>query len=87
MRLSFRLNTPVLVTKIDTAIGKAGEPDTLTASLNAIKERARPKPVIVRVENDVSADDEEKAADQAVKVIGPPQAKKDRPASAAVGAG
>ncbi|OYD48804.1 hypothetical protein [Acidovorax kalamii] len=87
MRLSFHLNTPVLVTKIDTAIGKAGEPGTLAASLNAIKEQARPKPVIVRVENSVSADDEEKAADQAVKVIGPHRQKKDRTASAAVGAG
>lgn len=67
---AFPLNTPVLVTKIDAAIGKAGTLGTLAASLNAIKDQARPVLVIVRVEDGVGADDDEKASDQALKVIG-----------------
>jgi len=67
---AFPLDTPVLVTKIDNIIGKAGTLGTLAASLTAIKEQARPVLVIVRVADGVGADAEEKAADQAVKVIG-----------------
>ncbi|MBU1350644.1 MAG: phage tail sheath protein [Gammaproteobacteria bacterium] len=67
---AFPLNTPVLVTKIDAAIGKAGKLGTLAASLIAIKEQARPVLVIVRVADGEGADDDAKAADQDAKVIG-----------------
>jgi len=67
---AFPLNTPVLVTKIDAAIGKAGKLGTLAASLIAIKEQARPVLVIVRVGEGEGADEETKAADQDAKVIG-----------------
>ena len=67
---AFPLNTPVLVTKIDAAIGKAGKLGTLAASLIAIKEQARPVLVIVRVDDGEGADDAAKAADQDAKVIG-----------------
>lgn len=67
---AFPLNTPVLVTKIDAAIGKAGKLGTLAASLIAIKEQARPVLVIVRVGDGEGADEETKAADQDAKVIG-----------------
>lgn len=67
---AFPLNTPVLVTKIDAAIGKAGKLGTLAASLIAIKEQARPVLVIVRVGDGEGADEEAKAADQDAKVIG-----------------
>lgn len=68
--VAFPLNTPVLVTKIDAAIGKAGKLGTLAASLIAIKEQARPVLVIVRVGDGEGADEETKAADQDAKVIG-----------------
>ncbi len=66
----FPLNKAVLVTKIDTAINKAGVQGTLAASLNAIKEQSRPVLVIVRVDEGAGLTDEEKQADQDAKVIG-----------------
>ena len=47
---AFPLNTPVLLTNVQGAIGKAGGKGTLAASLQAIADQAKPMTVIVRVE-------------------------------------
>ncbi|QIY78349.1 phage tail sheath protein [Chromobacterium violaceum] len=46
---AFPLDTPVLLTDVDAAIGKAGSKGTLRQSLNAISANARPLVVVVRV--------------------------------------
>jgi len=45
----FPLDTPVLITNVLTAVGKAGKKGTLSASLLAIANQARPVVVVVRV--------------------------------------
>lgn len=67
---TFPLNRPVLVTKIEAAIGKAGVLGTLAPALDAIKEQCRPVVVVVRVADGEGADAEERQADQNAKVIG-----------------
>jgi len=47
---AFPLNTPVLLTDVLTASGKAGETGTLARSLDAIADQAKPVTVVVRVE-------------------------------------
>ncbi len=66
----FPLNTPVLVTKINTAIDKAGVHGTLAPALTAISEQTRPILVVVRVAEGQGADPQAKQADQDAKVIG-----------------
>lgn len=46
---TFPLNTPVLLTDVMSAIGKAGEKGTLAISLKAIAAQAQPVTVVVRV--------------------------------------
>ncbi|MFB0974554.1 MAG: phage tail sheath protein [Tolumonas sp.] len=46
---TFPLNTPVLVTNVNTAIGKAGTNGTLAKTLDAIADQASPVIVVVRV--------------------------------------
>ncbi|EOV1631621.1 phage tail sheath subtilisin-like domain-containing protein, partial [Yersinia enterocolitica] len=46
---AFPLNTPVLITDVLAAAGKAGKKGTLAASLLAIAEQARPVTIVVRV--------------------------------------
>ncbi|MEB5609170.1 phage tail sheath protein [Serratia marcescens] len=46
---AFPLNTPVLITDVLTASGKAGETGTLARSLDAIADQAKPVTVVVRV--------------------------------------
>lgn len=46
---AFPLDTPVLITDVLAAAGKAGKKGTLAASLLAIAEQARPVTVVVRV--------------------------------------
>ncbi|UTO03282.1 phage tail sheath protein [Serratia nematodiphila] len=46
----FPLNTPVLLTDVLAASGKAGETGTLARSLDAIADQAKPVTVVVRVE-------------------------------------
>ena len=50
---TFPLNTPVLLTDVLTASGKAGELGTLAKSLDAIADQASPVTVVVRVEEGV----------------------------------
>ncbi|MEH4798951.1 phage tail sheath protein [Atlantibacter hermannii] len=47
---AFPLNTPVLITDVVTASGKAGETGTLARSLDAIADQSKPVTVVVRVE-------------------------------------
>ncbi|URQ60017.1 phage tail sheath protein [Pantoea alhagi] len=47
--VTFPLNTPVLLTDVLTASGKAGESGTLARSLDAIGDQAKPVTVVVRV--------------------------------------
>ncbi|MFV8809752.1 phage tail sheath protein [Yersinia enterocolitica] len=46
---TFPLNTPVLITDLLAAVGKAGKHGTLAASLLAIADQARPVTIVVRV--------------------------------------
>lgn len=46
---AFPLNTPVLLTNVQGAVGKAGTKGTLAPSLQAIADQAKPMTVVVRV--------------------------------------
>ncbi len=67
---TFPLNTPVLLTDVLTASGKAGELGTLAKSLDAIADQASPVTVVVRVADGEGVDDAAKEADQVSKIIG-----------------
>ncbi|MBC8949613.1 MULTISPECIES: phage tail sheath protein [Xenorhabdus] len=54
---TFPLNTPVLITDVMSASGKAGKKGTLSASLKAIAAQAQPVTVVVRVEEGESEKD------------------------------
>ncbi len=75
---AFPLDTPVLITDVLTAIGKAGTQGTLARSLKAISDQASPVTIVVRVGDGAGADDAAKEADQTTKVIGTvtPEGKK-----------
>lgn len=45
----FPLDTPVLLTNVQTAVGKAGTTGTLAASLQAIADQTKPYTIVVRV--------------------------------------
>ncbi|MDE4732158.1 phage tail sheath protein [Providencia rettgeri] len=47
---AFPLNTPVLITDVKNAAGKAGETGTLARSLDAIGNQSKPVTVVVRIE-------------------------------------
>jgi hypothetical protein len=66
----FPLNTPVLLTDVLSAIGKAGTLGTLASSLDAIADNASPVTVVVRVADGVGETDEQKQADQISKLVG-----------------
>lgn len=53
---TFPLNTPVLITRVQNAIAKAGKNGTLRAALQAIADQAKPVVVVVRVEEGTGAD-------------------------------
>lgn len=53
----FPLDTPVLVTDVYEAIGKAGTSGTLSRSLDAIADQARPLIVVVRVAEGLNEDE------------------------------
>lgn len=67
---AFPLDTPVLLTDVLTAIGKAGTLGTLAASLDAIADNASPLTVVVRVADGEGADAAAKQADQISKLVG-----------------
>ena len=66
----FPLDRPVLVTKIDKALDKAGTKGTLRGALQAISEQSKPIVVVVRVADGVGTKPEDKLIDQNAKVIG-----------------
>ncbi|WP_409283259.1 phage tail sheath protein [Pseudomonas protegens] len=49
--LAFPLDTPVLLTNVQTAVGKAGTKGTLGASLQAIADQTKPYVIVVRVKS------------------------------------
>ncbi|MDR0182413.1 phage tail sheath protein [Lysobacter arvi] len=61
---AFPLDTPVLITDIDAAIGKAGTKGTLNGALRAIADQAKPFTVVVRVAEGVDE------ATTSTKVVG-----------------
>lgn len=61
---TFPLDTPVLISDVEAAIGKAGVTGTLSRSLRAIADQTRPIIVVIRVEEG------EDAAETASNVIG-----------------
>lgn len=67
---AFPLDTPVLFTRIDQAISKAGTTGTLKTALECISDQVRPVIVIVRVAEGAGADAAAILADQNTKVIG-----------------
>lgn len=52
---AFPLNTPVLLTNVQGAVGKAGTKGTLAESLQAIADQSKPVTVVVRVEDGANA--------------------------------
>lgn len=46
---TFPLNTPVLITRVDSVIGKAGKKGTLYTTLKAISDQSSPKVIVIRV--------------------------------------
>lgn len=66
----FPLDTPVLITSVDSAIGKAGTLGTLAPTLDAIADQAKPIIVAVRVADGEGVDEAAQAADLTSKLIG-----------------
>lgn len=67
---AFPHDTPVLVTNVRQAIGKAGIKGTLAPSLQAIADQCQPIIVVVRVPGGIGDTDEDKAADLTSNLIG-----------------
>ena len=67
---AFPYDTPVLITNVQQAKGKAGTQGTLAASLDAIAQQCLPITVVVRVPDGLGNTDEERSADLISNVIG-----------------
>ncbi|WP_449555149.1 phage tail sheath protein [Lelliottia amnigena] len=67
---TFPLNEPVLITNVQSAIGKAGKKGTLSASLQAIADQCKPVIVVVRVAESTHADPDEAKAETISNIIG-----------------
>lgn len=68
--LVFPLDTPVLITNVQTAVGKAGTTGTLAASLQAIADQTKPFVIVVRVAVGEGADPAAIEAATATNLIG-----------------
>ena len=66
----FPYNKPVLVTNVNSAIGKAGTLGTLAKALDAIADQASPLIVVVRIPDGEGADEAAQAADLISNTIG-----------------
>lgn len=64
---TFPLNTPVLLTRVNNALGKAGKTGSLYKTLKAIADQTSPKVIVVRV---AAATDEADAKTQSQLIIG-----------------
>jgi len=67
---TFPLNEPVLITSVQSAIGKAGKKGTLAASLQAIADQSKPVIVVVRVAEGTGEDEEDALAQTVSNIIG-----------------
>lgn len=67
---TFPLNEPVLITSVQSAIGKAGKKGTLAAALQAIADQAKPVVVVVRVEEGKGEDEQSALAQTVSNIIG-----------------
>ncbi|EPJ7186839.1 phage tail sheath protein [Citrobacter amalonaticus] len=67
---TFPLNTPVLITGVQSAIAKAGKKGTLATALQAIADQSKPVTVVVRVEEGASDEPEEALAQTISNIIG-----------------
>lgn len=67
---AFPLNTPVLLTNVQQAVGKAGKEGTLARTLQAIADHANAMTVVVRVEQSTEQDAETAAAETTSNLIG-----------------
>jgi hypothetical protein len=67
---TFPLNEPVLITSVQTAIGKAGTKGTLATSLQAIADQCKPVVVVVRVAESTNDDEAAAQAETISNIIG-----------------
>ena len=67
---TFPLNTPVLITGVQSAIAKAGKKGTLASALQAIADQSKPVTVVVRVEEGTGDDPQEALAQTVSNIIG-----------------
>jgi phage tail sheath protein FI len=67
---TFPLNTPVLITDVIAAQGKAGKKGTLAVSLAAIADQCKPVTVVVRVAESEKADPAEAQAETLSNILG-----------------
>ncbi|NMP27218.1 phage tail sheath protein [Rahnella sp. SAP-1] len=67
---TFPLNTPVLITDVIAAQGKAGKKGTLAASLAAIADQCKPVTIVVRVAESEKTDPVEAQAETLSNIIG-----------------
>ncbi|MDR3434018.1 MAG: phage tail sheath protein [Rouxiella aceris] len=67
---TFPLNTPVLITDVVAAQGKAGKKGTLAVSLAAIADQCKPVTVVVRVAESEKTDPAEAQAETLSNIIG-----------------
>ncbi|PZW46384.1 phage tail sheath protein [Pseudomonas sp. URMO17WK12:I2] len=68
--LAFPLDTPVLLTNVQSAIAKAGTKGTLRASLQAIADQTKPFTIVVRVAEGAGQNQAEKDAATVSNLIG-----------------
>lgn len=67
---AFPLNTPVLLTNVQQAVGKAGKEGTLARTLQAIADHTNTLTVVVRVAESEESDPETAAAETTSNIIG-----------------
>lgn len=67
---AFPLNTPVLITDVIAAQGKAGKTGTLLPALTAIGDQCKPVTVVVRVAESENEDEKAAAAETLSNIIG-----------------
>lgn len=66
----FPLNKPVLITNVQSAVGKAGTKGTLARTLQAIADHTNAFTVVVRVEDSLNEDEEAAAAEVTANIVG-----------------
>lgn len=66
----FPLNKPVLITNVQSAVGKAGTEGTLARTLQAIADHTNTFVVVVRVEQGTNVDEVEAEAETTANIIG-----------------